>query len=117
MDIAIATQIAEEYVARLKIDAGVNLLLLRDKTIERDFGWVFFYGPQDESIAIAGNAPFVVDRDCGSIHVTGTAYPIEAYLDSFARTGRTYPLAVAEHLVVLEGWKRGVLKISLTKAI
>jgi hypothetical protein len=25
-----------------------------------------------------GNAPFVVDRDCGSIHVTGTAYPTEA---------------------------------------
>ncbi|MBV9743811.1 MAG: hypothetical protein JO099_08610 [Acidobacteriia bacterium] len=117
MDIASATRIAEEYVARLNTDTGPKFVLLRDETIEREFGWVFFYGPQDESITVAGNAPFVVDRNHGSIHATGTAHPIETYLDSYAHTGRTDPLAVPEHLVVLDGWKRGMLKVSLTKAI
>jgi hypothetical protein len=35
--------------------------------MERDFGWVFFYAPEDESILVAGNAPFIVDRNDGSM--------------------------------------------------
>jgi hypothetical protein len=66
---------------------------------------------------MAGNAPFIVDRNDGSIHVTGTAYPTEQYLESYACVGRTYPFAVPEHVVILDGWKPGMLKISLTKLI
>jgi hypothetical protein len=74
-------------------------------TIERDFGWVFFYGLSDSSIKVAGNSPFIVDRKEGAIHVTGTAFPLERYLESYDRVGWTYPFAVAEHLVILDGWK------------
>ena len=111
-----ATRIAEENIAKLSNDE-LELGLFSEQTVEREFGWVFFYGLRDPSVQIAGNAPFIVDRRDGSVHVTGTAYPIEDYLESYARIGRTYPFAVPENVVVLSGWKPGLPKISLTKAI
>jgi tetrahydromethanopterin S-methyltransferase subunit H len=81
---------------------------------------VFYYGPEDTSVTLAGNAPFIVDRKDGSIHVTGTAYPPEVYLQNYALTGTAFPPGVPEHTVVLKGWKPGsppFPKISLTKAI
>jgi hypothetical protein len=117
MNAATATRIAEKYVAQFNIEGGGTMKLFSEDTVERPFGWVFFYGPADESVIVAGNALFIVDRKDGSIHVTGTGYPTEAYLESYARTGRTYPFAVPEHVVILEGWKPGTLKVSLTKVI
>jgi hypothetical protein len=116
-DLQAATRIAEDYVDQLSTDSGVYVTLFKEQTIEREFGWAFFYGPGDPSIMVAGNAPFIVDRRDGSIHMTGTAYPIEQYLESYARVGRSYPFAVPEHIVVLDGWKPGILKVSLTKLI
>lgn len=116
VDRAVATKIAEEYVAGLSNDE-LELRLFSEQTIEREFGWVFFYGPRSSSVQLAGNAPFIVERRDGSVHMTGTAHPIEEYLQSYARIGRTYPFAVPEYVVVLTGWKPGMLKISLTKAI
>ena len=117
MDLDAATRTAEQWVARCGADGRLKLTLHRDATVERDFGWVFFWGPEDESVPVAGNAPIIVDRKNDSVHVTGTAYPLGQYLESYARIGRTYPFAVPEHVVILEGWKPGMLKISLTKAI
>ncbi len=113
---AFATKIAEEYIAGLSHDE-LELRLFWEQTIEREFGWVFFYGPCNPSVLLTGNAPFIVDRRDGSVHVTGTAYPIEEYLQGYARVARTYPFAVPEYVVVLNGWKPGMLKVSLTKAI
>lgn len=117
MDLETATRTAKQYIARCEAESGLKLKVLPAQTLERDFGWVFFYGPEDESILVAGNAPIIVDRNSGAVHVTGTAYPVEEYIESYARIGRTYPFAVPEHLIILEGWKPGMLKISLTKAI
>lgn len=82
-----AREIAREY-----LDSGSSsreLVILDEHTREEDFGWVFFY----ESAAylesgefrdrLAGNAPLVVLRDSGELHVTGTALPIESYLEKF----------------------------------
>ena len=77
----------------------------------------FFWGPSDPSILVAGNAPLIVDRENGLAHVTGTAYPTEQYIESYARVGRTCPFAAPEHLVILAGWKPGMVKISLVKMI
>lgn len=117
IDFAAATHIAKRRVADLSGQAGFDVVLLEDLTLERDFGWVFFFGPTDVSLVVAGNAPFIVDRSDGSSHVTGTAYPTELYLESYARVRRTYPFAVPDHIVVLEDYRPGLLKISLTKAI
>jgi len=115
LDLESAIRMAEDYIGQNACKAP--LALFRELTIERDFGWVFFYGSNDPGIPIAGNAPLIVDRRDGSIHVTGTAYPTELYLESYERVGRTYPFATAEHLVVLDGWTPGLREILLTKLI
>jgi hypothetical protein len=115
-----ARRIAERYLIGLSADAGTNLELLSGETLERDFGWVFYYEPEDKALTVAGNTPFIVDRKDGSIHVTGTAYPTEVYLENYGLTGTAFPQGVPEHTVVMEGWKPGkppFPKISLTKAI
>lgn len=35
------------------------------------------------SAQLAGNSPFLVDKDTGEIHELGTAYPIEKYLQDY----------------------------------
>lgn len=84
-----ARQIALAYVKAMEQSAGFELVLLDQETTERNFGWVFFYDSKRHnetgnfSDAIAGNAPFVVTRTEGRVHVTGTAYPLEHYLRKF----------------------------------
>ena len=118
MDLKTATAIAEEYLEQLcNGGSGHRLVLISIATMERDFGWVFFYGASDPSVVLAGNAPFIVDRKNGSVHVTGTGYPIEKYLESYARVGRTYPFAIPEYLVILEKLEPGFSKLEFTKLI
>jgi hypothetical protein len=84
VDLVDAVQIADRYLVRLSSDAGVRLILLKERTEERDFGWVFYYGPEDVALPVAGNAPFIVDRKEKSIYPTGTALPTEVYLENYA---------------------------------
>jgi hypothetical protein len=64
---------------------------LEEETLEMDFGWVFFYTSRlfrdtgDFKYALAGNAPMIVDRKDGSLHPTGTAHPVEYYIEKFRR--------------------------------
>ncbi len=61
---------------------------------EFDEGWVFFY----DSIAhqesgdflalLGGNAPILIDRETGQIQPTGTARPIEEYIEEYAERKR-----------------------------
>jgi hypothetical protein len=90
MNLADAKARAQEYIDNLGED--VPLKLVEDATIEKTFGWVFFYNSAKYlesgsfSDALMGNAPIIVGRD-GAIHVTGTAHPIEHYLSEFERLG------------------------------
>jgi hypothetical protein len=85
-----AEVVAREYLKTIESEAGGGELILLDaETIERSFGWVFFYDSKrhletgEFRDALAGNAPIVVTRADGRIHVTGTAYPVEHYLQDF----------------------------------
>jgi hypothetical protein len=86
-----ARQIALSYVKAHERGYGAELVLLDRYTIERSFGWVFFYDSKrhdetgDFRDAVAGNAPIVVTREDGRVHVTGTALPVEHYLEKFNR--------------------------------
>ena len=68
-------------------------VILDDHTIERHWGWVFFYDSRKYretggvQFAVAGNAPFFVRRENGAVFVAGTAYPLEVYIDDFERGG------------------------------
>jgi Immunity protein 35 len=62
---------------------------------EHEFGWVYFYDGSNHvqtgnvSDALVGNSPLIVDKTDGKLYVTGTARPIEHYLDEFRRGVRT----------------------------
>ena len=75
-----------------RADGGVGPLVILDElTLERAFGWVFFWDSRkhretgDFIDSLAGNAPFIVDRRDGSLHETGTACPIEDYLEEYQK--------------------------------
>jgi len=52
MNRADTQQKAAHYVSEMSSSTGVALVLFEDATLERDFGWVFFYGsPHDELLA------------------------------------------------------------------
>lgn len=88
IDYSTAESIVKQYLASR---AGHNReFAVMDKlTIERPFGWVFFYNSKqfletrDISQALVGNAPLIVDRADGSVHVTGTAEPTEHYIKEY----------------------------------
>lgn len=112
-----AALVAEQFLRSAHVPSSPEMKLFERLTEEHDFGWVFFWGPVDEKVLVGGNAPFIVSRSDGSVHVTGTAHPIERYIESFARVHRTYPFAEARYVVTLDGWLTGLQKISLTKLI
>jgi len=84
-----ARQQALSYLRSQEAAAGFELVLMDDRTLERAFGWVFFYDSKrhietrDFRDAVVGNAPIVVTKAGGQVHVTGTAFPIEHYLQGF----------------------------------
>ena len=71
--------------------------LVITRTIEEDFGWVYVYNAREFVEtgnflhALAGNAPFIVSRVDGGLYSTGTARPIEHYIEEF-RSGVRRPL-------------------------
>lgn len=68
-----------------------DYILLNDKYLPKPYGWVFFYNSKryletgDLSYALAGNAPFIVNRYDGSVTGTGTAYRLEHYLAEYEK--------------------------------
>lgn len=90
MNINEAKLIAKNYLHFLQKDLeGITLVIVDNEIIERDFGWVFFYNSKEFletgnlSFALVGNAPLIVDKNSGKIIETGTAYPIEYYLNNY----------------------------------
>ena len=68
---------------------GPPLHLTINDVSEYDFGWVFCYNTKefletgDLSFALGGNAPIIADRKDGQLYVTGTANPLEFYLEQY----------------------------------
>ncbi|MDF7548990.1 YrhB domain-containing protein [Escherichia coli] len=46
----------------------------------------------DEAARLAGNAPFIIDKDSGEIHSLGTAKPLEEYLQDYEIKKATFGL-------------------------
>ena len=86
-----AKRLAAKYLEAVGRRSGLDLAILDEATIERAFGWVFFYDSKrhqetgEFSDAIAGNAPLVITKVDGCLHETGTAFPVEHYLKLFDR--------------------------------
>lgn len=88
-----AEALAEQHVAAFRGNVP-DLMLRTDATIERPFSWVFFYDSRryietgDTDHAVCGNAPVIVNRHSGELWVTGTAKPVEAYIEEYERRHR-----------------------------
>src|ERR1039457_5978302 len=79
-----AHSLAEAYLQSLAIEGGV--VILPAPTIERSFGWVFFWQSRefvetgDPGARLVGNAPLIVNLHDRAVCATGTALPIENYI-------------------------------------
>ncbi len=68
-------------------------VILDEHTIERGWGWVFFYDSRrhretgDFRFSVAGNSPHLVRRTDGAVFVAGTALPVEDYIKDFEAGG------------------------------
>ena len=92
-----AVAAVEKQLAKVDdLPEGDSLVLVSEHTIERPFGWVFFYTSRlysdtgDIKYALAGNAPLIVNLSSGEVVATGTARLVEHYIAEYeARTGLT----------------------------
>ena len=72
-----------------KTCAEVECEIIDSETLEHDWGWVFFYNSCEYLntgniiAALAGNAPFIVNRQTGELVSTGTARPTAEYVQEY----------------------------------
>jgi len=103
MEKADAAELVREKLREYETAGSPQLVLLEHKTLTRSFGWVFFYQSRryvesgDVRDALAGNAPIIVDRDDGTVYVTGTAFPVSHYLLLYQREKRQRAKAARPH--------------------
>ena len=58
---------------------------------DKPYGWVFHYhsknhDPNDYKNFVLGNAPIIVDRINFEVVVTGTAHPLDYYIEEYERS-------------------------------
>ena len=81
-----AFELAETWV---RVTTGDHAVIVNESTLKRPYGWVFFYESRDFISSgkmrdkLAGNAPILVDRVNAEIRITGTARPLNVYLEEY----------------------------------
>jgi len=89
MNFVEALSLAKEHLSNNWVLEEDSAVILEDKTIEDEFGWVFFYESKnyiesdDYVDMLMGNAPIIINKRSGDVHVTGTAEPIEVYIERY----------------------------------
>ncbi len=70
----------------------IDCVILDQHTLEEDFGWVFFYQSReyietgDFLAALGGNSPLIISGLDGSVTKTGTAQPVEVYIEEYRKS-------------------------------
>lgn len=88
-----ARRTAQIYLARLEKELGCELELIDTETRRVANAWLFLYNSSDflksrrYQDALAGNAPFLVEKE-GEVVLTGTALPLDEYLGDFENLTR-----------------------------
>ena len=78
--------IADEYLKEMAKDADIPLIYLEEWITKQPYGNIYhytskaYYETKDEEHAVAGNAPFLVEKDTGNIITFGTALSEEHYM-------------------------------------
>ena len=72
--------------------ADEEWVVLDQYTIEKPWGWVFFYNSReyattgDPMSQLVGNAPYIVNKETHELFPTGTADEIEVYIADYEAT-------------------------------
>ena len=80
IDINVAKLLALKAANEYYESADDEMIILEQETIEKPYGWVFFFGSRkfaetgDLAFTVGGNSPVVVLKGDGSLHYLGTAY-------------------------------------------
>ena len=87
----------QAYLRDLSSAEDYDLAIIDEATIEGSFGWVFFYD-SDRFLAtrnivdkVVGNGPVLISKEDGALHRTGSAFPVEYYIENFVRYGKCIP--------------------------
>ncbi len=86
-------KIALGYLKNLSKINNIEFILLENETILEDEFYVFFYDSKefidtgDSKYILAGNSPIIISKKDGEVFETGTAYPIEYYIENFKLYG------------------------------
>jgi hypothetical protein len=87
MNLAEAEKLVLLELAKTIVD--VECELIHSKTIEKDWGWVFFYQSSDFIKSgdflsmLGGNAPIIVNKLTGDLTYTGTALEVGHYIKEY----------------------------------
>ena len=71
--------------------AECDVVILDEATQDHDWGWVFFYQSREyvetgaPTAMLAGNAPYIINKNTGEIVVTGTARPTVEYVQDYQK--------------------------------
>ena len=86
LDFETAKKIVEEQINLSYNADGDELVVLEEETIQKEYGWIFFYTSRrfietgDFNHMVVGNAPIIVNRRTRSLTWLGTAEPLENYV-------------------------------------
>ena len=92
-----AHKIVQTHLNELSEGEDYKLVIIDNATINNDFGWVFFYNSNkyiethNFSDMLVGTAPIIISRKDGSMHETGTAEPVEYYIENLKKYGKCFP--------------------------
>lgn len=81
-----------ELETLLDADLRDEVIILDEFTMEKPYGWVFFYNTREfvrsgnPFVGLAGNAPLIVNSSTSEVRPTGTAEPLENYLAAYERS-------------------------------
>ncbi len=87
-----ALEIARKSLSELK--PGTEFVIQEDKTVEKDFGWVFLYTTRkyletkDPRTLIPGAGPLVVERAGGTTQYLPTSLPPDKAIEEFDKRWR-----------------------------
>ncbi len=75
----------------------LEFLVINDKTIEKAFGWIYFYNSKkfletgNIIYRLAGNGPIVVDKETGAIIPLGTNKPVATLIEEYEKNWKGTP--------------------------
>ena len=87
MNMETARQRAVDYLVESIPDFDQEFAIVDAATLDEGWCWVFFWNSRrfletrSREDAVAGNAPVVVMKESGLVFLTGTAFPLDHYLD------------------------------------